>query len=88
MKDTEEHERFVTSKRISRMETIDRFPEDVRKLIHEYGLNVVRAFLDIGVKKPNQIRHLIETVLDELSPTRGTFSNQGIRGQLIIRDRE
>lgn len=47
---------------ISRMEKIDKMPEGIRALVHEYGLGVVQAFLDIGVTKPKQIAHLIGTV--------------------------
>ena len=35
--------------------------------------------MDVGVEKPKHIRHVVETVLNEFSPTRGSFSAQGIR---------
>lgn len=78
-----EHQRFVNVKRAARMEKIDHLPAPIRELIHAYGYNVVKAFMDCGVGKANHIRHLVETVLDEFSPTRGTFSNQGVRAPLI-----
>lgn len=75
-----EFEARVVARRIARMKQIDRMPPELRELVHEYGLNIVRAFLDIGVSKPKHIRHLVESVLDEFSPTRGAFSSQGVRG--------
>lgn len=70
---------WIDAKRTSRMAAVDVMPDDVRALVHEYGLNTVRAFLDIGVTKPRHIRHIVETVLDEFSPTRGSPSAQGPR---------
>jgi hypothetical protein len=61
------------------MAQIDRMSPELRELVHEYGYTVVRAFLDCGVEKPKQIRHLVENVLNEFSPTRGSFAAQGIR---------
>ena len=75
----EEHDAFVTAKRQKRMAEIDRLPAATRELVHDYGWSVVNAFLSIGVTKPKHIKHLVETVLDEFSPTRGAFSSQGVR---------
>ncbi len=80
----QEHQQFVQQKRSKRMRQVDQLPKDVRELVHDYGLNVVNAFLDCGVTKPNRIKHLVETVLDEFSPTRGSFSSQGTRNELIV----
>lgn len=71
------HERYLASKRRVRMEKIDALAPDIRELVHEYGWSVVNACLDMGVTKANRIRHIVETVLDEFSPTRSTFSSQG-----------
>lgn len=70
---------MVQAKRAARMQSIDSMPADLRALVHEYGLNVVRTLMDLGVRKPSQIRHVVETILDEFSPTRGAYSKQGIR---------
>ena len=67
------------------MSRIDEMSRDLRLLVHEYGLSTVQAFVDCGVNKPGRIRHLIETTLDELSPTRGTFSSQGRQTELLAR---
>jgi len=64
-------------RRVRRMARIDALSPDIRELVHEYGFNIVNGFLDHGVVKPRAIRHLVETVLDEFSPTRGSFSSQG-----------
>lgn len=79
----EEHQAFVDRKRQLRMDAVDRLPQPMRELVQTYGLTVVNAFMDCGVKKPSQIRHLVETVLDEFSPTRGSFSKQGRRAEII-----
>jgi hypothetical protein len=75
----------VEKRRRARMAEIDRMAPDLRALVHDYGLNTVRAFLDVGVQKPKHIRHLVETVLNEFSPTRGGGSAQGIRADFGIR---
>ncbi len=79
----EEHQAFVDGKRASRMKRIDELPKELRSCVHDYGLNIVNAFVDCGVKKENHIRHLVETVLDEFSPTRGSYSSQGVRTPYI-----
>ena len=73
----------VDQRRAQRMAAIDDMHPDLRALVHQYGLNTVRAFVDIGVTKPKHIRHLVETVLDENSPTRGSFSSQGARTTVV-----
>jgi hypothetical protein len=83
MRDDAEHQQFVDGKRQRRMAEIDRQPPAIRKLTHDYGWYVVKNFMDLGITKPNHIRHLVEVVLNEFSPTRGTFSQQGLRGELI-----
>lgn len=76
---TPEQIAWVQKKRRKRLADIDQLPPEIRALVHEYGYNVVRAFLDCGVTQPNRIRHLVETVLDDFSPTRGSRSAQGRR---------
>lgn len=70
---------FIDGKRVSRMRKIDALPPEIRALVHAYGYSVVNNFMACGVTKPKHIRHLVETVLDEFSPTRGSYSRQGIR---------
>lgn len=62
------------------MARIDRMSPEFRALVHEYGYTVVSAFNDLGIMQPNHVRHLVETVLNEFSPTRGSYSAQGRRG--------
>ena len=69
----------VAAKREARMQKIDALPADIRELVHEYGYHVVNSFMLHGVPKAKHIRHLVETVLDEFSPTRGAYSVQGRR---------
>lgn len=75
----------VDRRRKARMESVDNMPEDIRACVHDYGLAVVTAIRNSGVTKAKNIRHIVETVLDEFSPTRGTASSQGTRTQLIGR---
>ena len=68
----------VDIKRKRRMDKFDQFDPEIRTLINDYGLAAVTALRDVGVTKPKHIRHVVETILDEFSPTRGTGSLQGI----------
>lgn len=77
--DDEELRIYIAGKRGARMHEIDKLPQDIRSLVHEYGYSVVKSFMDCGVKKPKHIRHLVETVLNEFSPSRGSYSIQGVR---------
>jgi hypothetical protein len=70
---------IVDVKRARRMADIDRLDPEMRALVHDYGYTVVKTISDLGVKKPKQIKHIVETVLNEFSPTRGAYSQQGIR---------
>lgn len=72
-------EEMVSVKAKKRMDAVDAYPPDIRALVHEYGLMVVKSIYDLGVTKPRHIRHIVETVLNEFSPTRGSFSSQGIK---------
>ena len=49
-------------RRKRRMERIDRMPSEIRACVHEYGLSVVDAMLDAGVKKAKHIHHIVATV--------------------------
>ena len=75
----DDHQEFVDRKRAKRMNEFDSLPADIRQAVNDYGFHVVKAFMDCGITKARRIRHLVECVLDEFSPTRGTSSNQGIR---------
>ncbi len=71
------HEELLARKRRNRMGIIDNLPREVRDMVNEYGWAVVHACIDSGVEKPRNIRHLVETILDEFSPTRCSYSAQG-----------
>ena len=77
---------WVQARRAKRMARVDSYPPEIRELIHDYGLSVVQAFLDCGVREQRHIRHLVEVVLNEFSPTRGSFSSQGITAPYIGKD--
>jgi len=83
-RDPVEHQAFVDAKRAARMAQIDALPPATRDLVHEYGFTVVKPFLELGVTKPRHIRHLVETVLNEFSPTRGSFAHQGPKSVLAM----
>lgn len=69
----------VQRKRADRMGRIDKLAPDIRQLVHEYGFTVVDNFMMLGIVKAKHIRHLVECVLNEFSPTRGSYASQGIR---------
>lgn len=69
----------VDAKRRARMSRVDAMPSDVRHMVHEYGLHVVNALLDSGVTRAKNMRHIVESILDEFSPTRCASSYQGPR---------
>jgi hypothetical protein len=73
---------IVDVKRERRMAKVDAFDPATRSLVHEYGLTVVTALREVGVTKPSQIKHIVETVLNEFSPTRGSYSKQGRRTEI------
>lgn len=51
------HSRKFTAER--RMAMIDKWPKEMRELAHELGHTIVEQFMACGVRKPNQIRHLV-----------------------------
>lgn len=75
----EQRDAVAQERRRKRMEVIDSMPPEIRALTHEYGWTVVDSFLRCGVTQPKRIRHLVETVLNEFSPTRGPVSSQGTK---------
>lgn len=79
VRDEDDFQAMVDRKRAARMTRVDSMSPELKALVNEYGLNVVNQFLAVGLSKPKQIRHLVECVLDEFSPTRGSYSKQGRR---------
>lgn len=70
-------------RRVARMDAIDQMTPEMRRLVNEYGYNVVKTLTSCGVTKPKHIRHVVETILNEFSPTRGSFSSQGVNAPVI-----
>lgn len=68
------HERMTSSEAKPRVErrmaVIDALPRELRELVHEFGWNVVKSFMDAGVRKPSLIKHLIHTVRHDLGVER------------------
>lgn len=75
----DEFQSVVQSRRMARMDKIDAMSAEMRALVNEYGFRVVDTHIRLGITKPRHIRHLVETVLDEFSPSRGSPSAQGRR---------
>jgi hypothetical protein len=73
---------LIDIRRRERMAKIDAMPVELRTLVHEYGYAIVSTCLDVGVNKPKHIRQVVETILNEFSPTRGSYSIQGIRAKI------
>lgn len=68
---TDEH---VTTQLMAarRMAYVDSLPPEVRECVHEFGVDIVRAFLDHGVTRPKSIRHLVKTILFEMTGSQPT----------------
>lgn len=69
----------LDQRRQKRMARIDTMAPELRELVHVYGLTVVDTLIGAGVTKPKLIRHVVESILDEFSPTRGSAASQGTR---------
>ena len=73
----------VDRKRRERMAKVDQLEPEMRELVHQYGFNIVDNFMRLGITRPKHVRHLVEMVLDEFSPTRGAYSKQGKRTEVV-----
>lgn len=75
-----------------RQARVDELTPDQRALVHQFGWGVVSAFLNLGVTKPRQIRHLIETVqrgsveTQERFPVGTVLAPAAIRLQDVLKD--
>lgn len=58
----EEQDALAEERRNKRMKRVDDMSPELRRCVHEYGLTIVDACLNLGVKKPGQIRHLVTTI--------------------------
>ena len=76
-------EEWAQMKRITRMRLLDAQPAPIRQCVHDYGYHIVSTFMEYGIKDASAIRKIVETVLDEFSPTRGSYSKQGIRTEVV-----
>lgn len=45
-----------------RMDRVDNMPPEMRRVVHEYGLEVVHVFIEQGIRDPRKIAFLIDTV--------------------------
>lgn len=70
---------IIDVRRSERMARIDAMSPDLRACVHDYGLTIVDACVQLGITKPRHIRHLVTTILAEQSSTAEGFSIQGIR---------
>lgn len=75
--DERQQEEAIERRRNARMATVDAMPAATRELVNVYGFKIVTTCLHLGISKPRHIRHLVETILDEMVPTRGASSSQG-----------
>jgi hypothetical protein len=78
----DEFQAVIERRRAARMQAIDGMSSELRQLVNDYGLRVVRSLMDLGITKPRHIEYIVETILDEFSPTRGSHSAQGARPRL------
>lgn len=59
----------VRERVIKRMAVIDSQSPEIRALVHEFGWNVVKLFLDNGLRNATQIKHIIGQVRRDLGTT-------------------
>lgn len=52
----------ATARSLRDLELTDAMPADLRHCVHEYGFEVVRACLHVGVENPHQIRNLVREI--------------------------
>lgn len=88
LKTDEEFQEIIIKRRKARMATIDSLPKATRDCVHDYGWQVVNTLLTLGIKEPRHIRHIVETILNEFSPTRGSSSAQGIKAARGAEDKD
>lgn len=72
----------IEQRRAARMRAFDSWPPELRDLVNEYGFKIIDTMLQHKVTKPKAIRHIVETILDECVPTRGSRSAQGTQSRL------
>lgn len=41
------------------LERVDKMPPELRGCVHEFGLEIVHAFVEAGITNPRKIRHLV-----------------------------
>ena len=52
-------------KRAARMARVDAMPPELRACVHEHGLSIVDACMQLGIRKPKHINHLVSTVRNQ-----------------------
>lgn len=52
----------ATVRSLRDLELTDAMSSDLRRCVHEYGFEIVRACLHVGVEKPHQIRNLVREI--------------------------
>jgi hypothetical protein len=78
-------------KRRRRFDQIDMLPPDMRDLVNDEGWTIVDNFMQCGVKKSAQIRHLIKMVRDGTSAYGNTAYNEAFtveRGRRVPRSKQ
>lgn len=72
---TDEERAAWHTARKKRMGRIDALPQPIRFLIHEYGWDPVKIFLDLGLTSPRHIEHNIR-VIRELGSEGGILTGR------------
>lgn len=63
---------------------VDQMSPDLRECVHEYGLAIVEACLQAGVKEPRKIRQLVREIWDGARQPRQRRSPGGTLDWLLI----
>lgn len=71
-------------------DAVDRMPAALRPLVHEYGFSVVLAFLQKGIVRPKDIRHIMTAVwlgAREPGNRRAPGEHRGVKQAISALDR-
>jgi hypothetical protein len=50
---------YLTDRALAGLNRVDEMPPQLRACVHEFGLEIVSAFVQIGITEPRHIRHLV-----------------------------
>lgn len=52
----------LSAKRMEHLEYVDNMAPGLRACVHEFGYPIVKCLLEFGIRKPNQIRQIVNVI--------------------------